>query len=100
MGSMKPPAAMPVFDELVARNPFEALLAEQKLREFQQLPGDKQRLFYGRVVESVFSDPKYMEVVSKSASREFDRLKGGSSVDNGDLRSVVEDVVSQILAKR
>lgn len=96
----KSPAAMPNIDDLVARNPIEALLPERKLREFQGLPGDKQRQFYGRVMESVFSDPQYLEIVYKSADKEFNRLTGRSEIDGDDLRSVVEDVVAQIMAKR
>ncbi|MDX0647499.1 hypothetical protein GOD00_23345 [Sinorhizobium medicae] len=94
VGAATEPAA------LVATNPFEALLPEDRLSQLSQMPPEKKREYYGRVVESVFSDPVYQKLVFEVASREFDRMTQPSTISESDLRSVVEEVVTNILKAR
>lgn len=74
---------------LVASNPFEALLPPQKLRELKSMPDTKRQEFYGRVVESVFSDPSYQRIVSAKASDEFSNMKGGSDISRDEIVDAV-----------
>lgn len=102
LGIAGQPAAGPfALGGMTAANPFEALLPEDRLAQLKSMPADRKREFYGRVVDSVFSDPAYQNLVSSVARREFDLMtsKGGSGSET-DLRAVVQDVVERVLRER
>lgn len=105
MPQSKTPIMRAVADELTlpAGNPFDALLPEDRLQQLQALPMQKRQEFYGRVVNGVFSDPAYQDLVFNVAKREFDSMTGGGGgggVSRDELRGVVESVVDQVLRAR
>lgn len=94
-----------VADELTlpSGNPFDALLTEDRQQQLQTLPLHKRQEFYGRVVNGVFSDPAYQNLVFSVAQREFESMAGvgsGGGLSREELRGVVESVVDQVLRAR
>ena len=94
----KSPFASMAHDRLVASNPVEALLPEDRLVKLKVMPEATKQEFYGRVVEGIFADKDYLALASKTAIREFDTLAGG--FDEGDKRRMIEEVVATALRKR
>lgn len=94
MPAMKPPPVIP--GGLAAGSPFEALLPEDRLAQLQRMSPDRKREVYGRVVDSVFSDPAYRDLVSSAAEREYDLMTG----TGGASRDAIADTVVNVLRSR
>ena len=89
----------PQVDKLVASNPLEALVPEDKLHVLKQLPKNQQHQYLGRMVDGIFKDPTYQTAVSRVANNEFSGLSGMRS-GAGDASGVIEQAVEQALRAR
>lgn len=87
-------------EDLVARNPIEALLPPDRLAALAHMPDEKRNAFYGNVLGAMFSSAEYQRLVFDVASREFDRVNQQTASAREDIRGVVEEAVAAALKAR
>jgi hypothetical protein len=76
-------------------NPLETLLTPDRQQELNGLTDSERHLFYGRVLESVFSNPTYQRVVFDTAAKEFDKMQRRSY--SAGQQPSVEEIVKKVL---
>lgn len=70
----------------VVNNPIGVLLTPERLALLWSLSDTERQLFYGRVLESVFSNPTYQQIMLSTANYHLDQiaaLRGGGGSQGG-----------------
>jgi hypothetical protein len=67
----------------VATNPLSALLTPDRQQLLAALSEADRQTFYGSVLESIFSNPAYQELVFTTANERFDQLASERGLTTG-----------------